>query len=163
MLRDDRRMQEGARNLAIAFNVSRAEEALFRLSQGTALDPAETKFFDRLADLFSQALTGYRWIEKALSGVEAKTSLASPDSLRAFQLVVQITSDPGPNTSPAKKLDDLIKVAASLASGKELSKPVLQTFSVVLRRLSTVAAKQGMNALDAKPAPVALSVLPKVQ
>ena len=53
-----RRMQEGSRDLAIAFNIGRAEEALHRLDTGNPLDAQDASHFERIADLFFEALDG---------------------------------------------------------------------------------------------------------
>jgi len=157
MLRDDRRMQEGARDLAIAFNIGRAEEALSRLTHGSALREQDFKFFRLVADFFTEALKGFRWVESALAGESAPVSA---DSLTAFQLLLPALEA---QTSPITFLSELIKVSTAMVTAEPVSDEQRSTLSSVLKTLSISAARQGMDSLEPKTKPSSFSILPKVQ
>jgi hypothetical protein len=160
MMRDDRRVQEGARDLAIAFNIGRAEEALYRIRKGASLGDQDLRFFKLLGDLFSQALKGSHWIESALSGT---ATAVSPDALKAFQLVLPVITSSATASSAADFLSELLKVTMSIVAGTPLPQEERDQLSSILKELSKSATRSGMDALEPRAVPSSFSILPRVQ
>jgi len=159
MLRDDRRMLEGARDLAIAFNVGRAEEAIHRVKSGSKLDPSDLPHFVRLADLFLDALEAYQWITQTFQG---NVGNVRPEALRLFQLVLEAVRDAMVENSPEELLAQLARTADNIGTGMAVSTDDWNRFECALRRLASVATQQGIDALETKPAVASFSRLPKL-
>lgn len=158
-MRDNRRMHEGARDLAIAFNVGRAEEALHRVKSGAALETADLAYFSRIADLFLDALDAYQWIEQTVQGSSEKVG---SDALRVFQLLLPVVRETTTNQALPTVFSELAETAKGIREGQKIAADHWGRFEDTLRRLGTVARRQGIDALETKPPTALFPQLPKL-
>jgi hypothetical protein len=152
-------MLEGARDLAIAFNIGRAEEAIHRLKSGVGLDSSDLPHFVRIADLFLDVLEAYQWIAQTFQGAAGSVR---PDALRLFQLVLPAVRDSMSEAPPADVFSELATTAGSIGAGQVVSAEQRDRFERALRQLASVATRQGIDALETKPAVASFSQLPKL-
>jgi hypothetical protein len=142
-------MQEGARDLSLAFMIGRAEEALWRLSKGQPVDEKDRSHFTRLWHLFADASEAYSW---------AATRAAvppPPTALRALQAITPIMRSRSSELRPEELLTSLTTTARSLARGQPAQGNQLDGFSAVLRELASLAGGQGREALGSYAPPSA--------
>lgn len=143
MFSADRRMQEGTRDLALAFMLGRAEEALSRVSIGDRLDDKERRYFEQLLNLFADALDGYSWA----AGTAAEGTPSS-DSLRAVALVIPVIREHQELGTPEESLQRLAATARSLLVAEQTSGDERAALADMLRNIASYAAGQGREALD---------------
>lgn len=150
----DRRIQEGTRDLALAFMLGRAEEALSRLSGGHSLDSKERLYFEQLLNLFADALEGYSWATS-----NASTPAPSVDSLRAVELVMPAVQEASANLPVEALLRKLSSTARSLANESNVPEDDRSVLQQTLKRLASLAAGQGRETLDSETPPPMLPAL----
>src|SRR5690242_18888077 len=117
MLTTDRRMQEGARDLAIALNLGRAEEALHRLCDGHSLTGNDRSFFVSVADLFRDATEGYVATSAAVHG-SADQNPPRSGALRAMRLLIPLLHDEAANEAPPSFFERFATLAGEVAAGE---------------------------------------------
>lgn len=154
MFSADRRIQEGTRDLALAFMLGRAEEALSRVAAGQTLDTKELSYFEQLLNLFADALEGYAWATG-----NAPEPPPSADSLRAVGLVIPAVQETPGRESPEDILHRLTDTARSLANAHAVGRDERSMLSETLRRLASFAAGQGRETLDSETPPPAVPAL----
>ncbi len=147
MLSAERRMQEGARDLSLAFMIGRAEEALWRLSKGQDVDEKDRSHFARLWHLFADASDAYTWA--ATRAAVPPTSAA----LRALQAITPVIRNRAPERAPAELLTELAATARALARREQVPDAQLDSFTAVLRELASFAGGQGREALGSYAPP----------
>jgi hypothetical protein len=148
MFSADRRIQEGTRDLALAFMLGRAEEALSRVSAGQTLEAKERSYFEQLLNLFADALEGYAWATGT-----APEPPPSTDSLRAVGLVIPAVQDTPSREPPESVLQKLTDTARLLASARDVGRDERSMLAEMLRRLASFAAGQGRETLDSEAPP----------
>jgi hypothetical protein len=134
-----REMREASRSLAIAFNIGRVQEALYRTDAGEALEPEEKGLFEQLTRLFTEAGRGLRWAEAAVTE-KATDEGSSIDSraLRSLSLVLPVIRNCP--TPPPETLALLAEVAAKLGAGEAVDRARRTTFDTVLSDLALRAS-----------------------
>ena len=162
MLSADRRLQEASQALALAFNISRIEEAIYRLDAGEGLAPSERSYFERVADLFADAKMGYARVEAVLTGKATVEQAATHQQLRALRMILPvIQAQVGQQLSAVELLADLASVALTLSSGIAVPAAQRERFLAVLSRLASHASGEGVNALQSTPPAVTFPPLPR--
>jgi hypothetical protein len=141
----ERRMQEGARDLALAFMVGRAEEALSRLSAGEQLGNRDLSYFEQVWGLLSDALEAYAWATTHGSG-----HAPPPDALRALRVLLPVVRDQATREPPERVFAELADVASSLAQAKPVETGHRAALASALRRIASYAGGQGREAFEAK-------------
>ncbi len=138
-------MREASRSLAVAFNVGRIQEALYRVDAGGALEDDDKQVLRRLASLFADARVGYAWTQETVQGFSGEFDLDAPSSLRSLSLVLPVIRGyPG---EPAKTLEQLHDVAVELSEGKVVDASRRQPFETVLGDLASLAGSKLDEAL----------------
>lgn len=140
-------MQEGTRDLSLAFMIGRAEETLWRLSKGQSVDQRDRSFFNRLWQLFADASDAYAW---ALTRASVPPA---PMALRALEAVTPVIRRRTAQQPPQELLLVLVDTARSLAREEPVETARLDNFSMVLRELAAHAGGQGREALGASAPP----------
>ena len=142
MFSAERRMQEGSRDLALAFMIGRTEEALSRLSVGAPISDKERTYFEQVLHLFADALDAFSWA----SGKAAAPPPAG--ALRALRLVIPAVREQAGQENPEQWLNKLTDTARELASSHDVNDQARATLTSVLRRVATYAGGQGREALE---------------
>jgi hypothetical protein len=147
MTSTERRIQDGSRALSLAFNLSRAEEALFRVADGSEIAADDRIYFSRIADLFADARIAFSSLNASLQG---SPSPVRSETLRALQLVLPVVQASADEPAAAL-IARLETVSRELSEGKRPDAKTRQGFVSVLQKLASHAAGEGMDALQAVP------------
>jgi hypothetical protein len=153
-------MQEGARDLAIALNLGRAEEALHRLGADGALAPQDREFFDPVVELFLDAADGYRSASVAIHGGRFQPPRAA--ALRAMRLVLPLVREEAGGEDPTVYLEKCAGLAREVAAGASPSPDTRARLMSLLKRLALLAGGEGLDALESKPAALSFPTLSRV-
>jgi hypothetical protein len=153
-----RKMREASRSLAIAFNIGRVQEALYRSDAGEPLEADTKELFEQLARLFAEATRGLEWTQATIEGAATEDELGDSRALRSLNLVLPILRRYA--VPPLETLSLLAKATRSLSAGEHLDPTQRQTFDAALGDLASHAGSRLDDALEDGGASVALSPLP---
>jgi hypothetical protein len=152
-----RKMREASRSLAVAFNVGRVQEALYRIDAGELPEDDDKLILRRLADFFTDARAGFEWTQETVGGTTGEFDLDVSPSLRSLRLVLPVIR--GYPIEPVKTLENLRDVALQLSEGKAVDPGQRQTFETVLGDLASLAGNKLNEALEQQARTVRLSPL----
>lgn len=150
-------MREASRSLAVAFNVGRVQEALYRLDAGSPPDEDDKLILRRLADFFVEARAGLQWTQATVDGTTGEFDLSVSPSLRSLSLVLPVIR--GYPVEAPKMLESLHAVALQLSEGKPVDAERRRMFETVLGDLASVAGSKLDEALGPKTRSVRFSPL----
>ena len=110
-----RKMREASRSLAIAFNIGRVQEALYRADAGEPLEQDAKELLEQLTRLFTAATRGLKWTQATIEGSAADDELGDSRALRSLSLVLPIIRKyPSP---PVETLSLLANATSTLSAG----------------------------------------------
>ena len=153
-----RKMREASRSLAIAFNIGRVQEALYRADAGETLQPDEKALFEQLARLFAAAGRAVEWTQATVDGAVADEDFHDGHALRSLSLVLPIIRNYP--TSPRETLELLARVSTTLGSGGGVDRNQRVTFDTVLGDLAASAGGRLEDLLEDRSPQVSLKSLP---
>jgi hypothetical protein len=144
MITSDRRLQEGSQALGIAFNIARAQEALYRVAAGEPLASDEQVYFERIASLFAKARDGFHWVDSLTHGTPLPFNPDTADQLQALRLLLPVIA----SSKPEESFSSVAEVARQLRDGKPIDESRRSFFNGVLEALGTYAVAEGSDALE---------------
>jgi hypothetical protein len=154
-----RKMREASRSLAIAFNIGRAQEALYRMSAGQPLELEEKAFLEQLTHLFTEACHGFAWTQATVEGTATEDDLGDSRALRSLSLVLPIIRKYP--TRPSETLSLLAEVSTKLGAGETVEQSKRTMFDAVLGALASHAGSRLDDVLEDRGESVSLSPLPE--
>jgi hypothetical protein len=155
------RLQRGSQALAIAFNIGRAQEAIYRsTSTGRVPLHEDRQHFERLADLLFEAEQGFEWIKSTMEGRPTPLTSEISRYLRSFGIVLPAIRSEVSEGGPEPIFERLRSALDLVAGGEGLTVEERQLLLTVLNRLSTRMASQGTAAMESVPQIGAFSKLP---
>lgn len=132
-------MREASRSLAIAFNIGRIQEVLYRLDAGQQADPDDKGLLEQAVKLFVEARRGFEWTQATVAGVGGEDVIESR-AFRSLNFVLPtIKNYPQP---VADTLSILTEVATKLRNGSPADPNHRRMFDTVLGDLASSAGNR---------------------
>jgi hypothetical protein len=150
----DRRLQEGARALALAYNLTHAEEALYRLRANEAPARDDQSYFATLSRLLRSAGEGLEWAKAALAG---RTRDASTEAVRSLSLVVPVLRSLK-QEADQRVLSRYEAASSALSDGRKIDPDDRDELARFLQALAAYASGSGAEVLSAADGPPALTL-----